>query len=87
MLLATQIVDVPNLIPGVTAAGSQSPNLVSIVVSETTNSGGIKSRIKRYATDIQANLSNTRVVIVEVPDSAAPHTIAALNEKLYYEGD
>jgi hypothetical protein len=87
VLLATQIVDLPTLIPGATAAGSQSPNLVSIIVSESTNSGGLKSRIKRYASDIQANLSNTRVVIVEVSDSAAPHTIAALNEKLYYEGD
>jgi hypothetical protein len=87
VLFATQIFDIPTLIPGVIAAGSQSPNLVSVIVSESTNSGSLKSRIKRYASDIQANLSNTRVIIVEVPDSAAPHTIAALNEKLYYEGD
>lgn len=32
-------------------------------------------------------MTNTRVVIVEVDDNIAPHNIAALNEKLYYEGD
>lgn len=69
------------------AAGGDAPNLVSVIVSESTNTSELKSRIKRYADDIQNAMSNTRVIIVEVPDNASPHNIAALNEKLFYEGD
>lgn len=69
------------------AASSDVPNIVSIIVNESTNSFSTKSRIKRYADDIQSSLENTRVVIVEVPDNVAPHNIATLNERLYYEGD
>ncbi len=56
-------------------------------MSSDTNSGDIKSKIKRYANDIQNALGNTRVLIVEVPDNVSPHNIAALNEKLFYQGD
>ncbi|MFZ4461248.1 MAG: hypothetical protein ACOYN2_01540 [Patescibacteria group bacterium] len=69
------------------AAGGDAPNLVSVIVSESTNTSELKSRIKRYADDIQNAMSNTRVIIVEVPDNTSPHNIAALNEKLFYEGD
>jgi hypothetical protein len=69
------------------ASGSDAPNLVSVIVSKSTNKGEVKDKVKRYAEDIQAALTNTRVIIVEVADNIAPHSIAALNEKLYYEGD
>ncbi len=87
VIFASQTVQFPFTIPRTLAAGSDAPNLVSIIISESANSGDVKGRVKRYANDIQAALTNTRVVIVEVPDNAAPHSIAALNEKLYYHGD
>ena len=86
-IFAVQIFEIPVLVRQVDAGGSQVPNIVSILVSESTNSGDLKGRIKRYAADIQAALPHTRALIVEVPDNAAPQNIAALNEKLYYEGD
>jgi hypothetical protein len=87
VIFAIQTIQIPLLVPKVSAAGSEVPNLVSILVAESTYSGEVASKIKRYAGDIQKALPNTRAVIVEVPDMIAPQTIAATNEKLYYEGD
>ena len=81
-----QTVQLPLLVPEAEAAPDTVPNLVSIIVNSETNKSH-SSRIKRYAADIQAALENTRVIVVEVPNSVSPHNIAALNEKLYYEGD
>lgn len=86
-LFAIQTIQIPFLVTKVSASGSSSPNLVSILVSESTYAGALASKIKRYAGDIQKSLPNTRAVIVEIPDMVAPQTIAATNEKLYYEGD
>lgn len=87
VIFASQVFQIPLSVERTYAAGSDAPNLVSIIVTESTNDGEVKDSIKRYANDIQAALTNTRVVIVEVADNIAPHSIAALNEKLYYEGD
>ncbi len=87
VIFGLQIFELPVLIPTTAAGGSEVPNIVSIIISESTNSGDIKGRVKRYAADVQAALPNTRTIIVEVPDNAAPQNIAALNEKLFYEGD
>ena len=86
-IFASQTIYIPLGIPDTLAAGSTSPSLVSVIVSSSTNSGAMKSRIKRYASDIQGAMTNTRVTIVEVPDNAAPPAIAAANERLYYQGD
>lgn len=87
VLFATQTVRIPFLIPSTFATGSDVPNLVSVIVSESVYAGTAKAKIDRYSKDIQASMTNTRVIIVNVPDNIAPHSIAALNEKLYYEGD
>ncbi len=87
VIFASQTLQFPLSIQNTLAAGSDAPNLVSVIVSSSTNSGDLKGRIQHYANDIQSALTNTRVVIVEVPDNIAPHTIAALNEKFFYEGD
>ncbi|MDD2745687.1 MAG: VCBS repeat-containing protein, partial [Candidatus Gracilibacteria bacterium] len=87
VIFALQTFQIPFSVTELYASTSEAPNLVSIIVSEATNSGEVKTKIKRYADDIQAAMNNTRVVIVEVADNIAPHSIAALNEKLFYEGD
>lgn len=87
VIFALQTFQIPLNVTRLYASTSEAPNLVSIIVSEATNSGEVKTKIKRYADDIQAAMNNTRVVIVEVANNIAPHSIAALNEKLFYEGD
>jgi len=59
-------------------------NLVSIIVDEE-NYDELKSTLVRYSRDIQANLENTRVVILPTPVSASVLDIASLNESLYFE--
>jgi len=60
--------------------------LISLIVHENVY-GAIQSRINRYAEDVQAKLNNTKVLIYKVPENITPQKIAALNEKLFYEGD
>ena len=59
-------------------------NLVSIIVDEDTYAN-IQSKLVRYSRDIQAQLENTRVVILPTPSDASVLDIASLNESLYYE--
>ena len=66
------------------AAIADYRDIVSIVVDEDTY-GELRSEIRRYADDIQGYLRSTRVSILVVPADARPESIAAQNEKLYYE--
>lgn len=52
-------------------------------ISSTT----IKSRIDRYAVDLQNALPGTRAVIIQVDRFEKTENIAAVLEKLYFEGD
>ena len=85
-MLAMQTVSVP-MISSTRASSLDHANLVSIIVDEETYSGETADLIDRYAEDIQATQDNTRVAIFTVPADIHPDRIAALNEKLYYEGD
>lgn len=60
--------------------------LISVIVYEKVYDS-LKSRINRYAEDVQAKLNNTKVLIYKVPEDITPQKIAALNEKLFYEWD
>lgn len=60
--------------------------LISVIVHENVYNS-LQSRINRYAEDVQAKLNNTKVLIYKVPADITPQKIAALNEKLFYEGD
>ncbi|MDD2566021.1 MAG: VCBS repeat-containing protein [Candidatus Gracilibacteria bacterium] len=68
------------------AESASNTQIVSIIVNEKVY-GSISSKLKRYAADIQAKLNNTKALIYKVPDDITPQKIAALNEKLFYEGD
>ena len=60
--------------------------IVSILVHEGVyNRGELRSRIERYAEDIQQFLNNTKAIIYVIKSDASPEKIAALNEKLYFE--
>jgi len=66
------------------AADKPFYNLVSILVEDTIYNE-VKSKVQRYASDIQAQLENTKVVIIPTPTSAHPFTVASLNESLYFD--
>lgn len=69
------------------AAENSLPNLVAVVVNDSLYSGDVEDRVDRYAEDVQAALPGSRAIVVAVPNSATPDKIAAMLEKLYYEGD
>jgi hypothetical protein len=85
-ILAMQTVSVP-VISRTQASSLDHADLVSIIVDTDTYSGETADLIDRYAEDIQSTENNTRVAIFTVPPSIHPDRVAALNEKLYYEGD
>lgn len=49
--------------------------------------GTISQRVERYAQDIQAKLPYTKTAIIEVEADEDPANIAAVLEKLYFEGE
>lgn len=59
-------------------------DVVSVIVDRETYSN-LKSKINRYASDIQKELGATRTVISVIDGNTTPAMIAAQNEKLYYE--
>ncbi|MBP9779728.1 hypothetical protein KBD33_03855 [Candidatus Gracilibacteria bacterium] len=61
-------------------------DIVSIIVDETTYSR-LESKIKNYANNIQGYLGSTRVSLIIVKSGVEPARIAAMNEKLYLEGE
>ena len=71
---------------GLETSAAEGPmyNLVSLLVEQDIYNE-VKSKVQRYATDIQKQLENTKVVIVPTPTNAHPFTIASLNESLYYD--
>lgn len=85
-ILFGQTVHIP-LLQTTQAAESDFPNLVAILINESVFSGDLKRKVERYAEDVQANLESSRAVIVNIDEDATPEKIAALLEKLYYEGD
>jgi len=60
-------------------------NLVSVLVQEDIYNS-VQSNVRRYASDIQGVLENTRVVILPIPKWASAFKIASMNEALYYDG-
>ena len=74
------------LASSVFARDSEFNNLVSILIEEDLYGlWDIRSRVERYARDIQWVLENTRAVIIPVPNDASVYNIASLNEKLFQE--
>lgn len=61
-------------------------DIVSIIVDRDTYAIE-RNRIRRYASDIAGYLGGVRTSIIVTDPSTRPATIAAKNEKLYYEGD
>ena len=85
-ILFLQTFEVP-LLDSTRAEAKTKADIVSFIVDEDIYNGAVKSKIAQYAQDIQAYLSNTRVVIFPVQKTANPFSIASINEKLFYEGD
>jgi hypothetical protein len=61
-------------------------DIVSIIVDRDTYKQE-RTKIMRYASDIAGYLGGVRTSIMVIDPSTRPATIAAKNEKLYYEGD
>ena len=57
---------------------------MAVLVSETIYED-IDTDIKRYASDIQSVLPNTKTLIIPTPDDAQTYEVASLLEWLYYE--
>ncbi len=75
------------LASSVFARESEFNNIVSILVEEEIyRLADVRSRIERYARDIQSVLENTRTLIIPTPSDASVLDIASLNERLYQEG-
>ena len=85
LLFLSQTIHVDFFDP-VGALDSRQYDIVSIFVDKGTYSE-LRSEVKRYATDIQGYLPHTRTNIIVTDKDTLPATIAAENEKLYYEGD
>ncbi|MEK9132916.1 MAG: VCBS repeat-containing protein, partial [Patescibacteria group bacterium] len=47
----------------------------------------IKSRVDRYATDVQTALPGTRALIIQVDRYEKPENVAAVLERFYFDGD
>lgn len=60
-------------------------DLVSIIV-ETSMHQEITDEIEKYASRIQAQLPDTRVLIFPVDSDTHPYIISLLNERLYFSG-
>lgn len=83
-ILFLQTFEVPML--DITRAEAKtSADIVSLIVEEGIYSGDVKTKVLRYAEDIQGYLAHTRVVIFPVPKTISPFALASINEKLYYE--
>ena len=85
-ILFAQTVQIP-LLEKASASRAEYPNLVSIIIPSSLNSGDLEDAVIEYAKDIQSSLAGSRAIILELPDDVTPEKIAAMNEKLYYEGD
>ncbi len=68
----------------VQAKPEQYRDVVSIFVDATTYTR-MRTKITRYASDIQGYLGTTRVSLFVVDKDTAPVYIAAKNEKLFLE--
>lgn len=85
-ILMLETVRIPFLYESAAASSTQT-DIVSFIVDEDLYNSASKSKIVRYAEDIQGYLTDTRVLIFPVKKTINPHLIAALNERLYYQGD
>jgi hypothetical protein len=59
-------------------------DIVSVFVDSDTYKAS-RAKINRYAEDIQSYLGSTQVSLYIIDDTTPVQTIAAQNEKLYYE--
>jgi hypothetical protein len=66
------------------ASNKEYYNLVDIIVDKNTYNK-LESEIKRYASDIQSYLNNTKVVILPLKENSSSFDIASLNESLFFE--
>ena len=82
-ILVSQTIQVSFFDP-IEAAPEDYRDIVSIIVDEETYDQ-YGSKVKRYSEDIQSYLGDTRVTLLVVPEDAPVQSIAAANEKLYYE--
>jgi hypothetical protein len=57
---------------------------VSVIVDDDIYLS-VKSKLTRYARDIEGVLDNTKVVLIPTPKDATSFQIASLNESLYNE--
>jgi len=59
-------------------------NLVSIIVKQDTYDK-LSTSLNTYSKDLQANLENTKVIILPVPNDSSTFSISSLNESLFLE--
>ena len=85
MILVSQTIHV-DFFDRVEAGPENYRDIVSIIVDRDTYKQQ-RSSIKRYAEDIAGYLGGVRTSILVVDPNTPVATIAAKNEKLYYEGD
>lgn len=85
ILLFSQTIRV-DFLSDASASEDRYRDVVSIFVDTNTYSA-LRSKISRYAEDIQGYLGSTRVSVFVVNSDVSPAQIASKNEELYYEGD
>ena len=85
MILVSQTIHV-DFFDSVAAGPENYRDIVSIVIDRDTYRQQ-RPRVQQYATDIAGYLGGVRTSILVVDPETPVATIAAKNEKLYYEGD
>lgn len=86
-LLFSSTFEIPFSLPKAHAdAFQRRVDVVSIIVDADVYPL-VSSEIERYGLRIQKELPDTRTVIFPLPKSTQPQFIAALNEKLYWDGE
>jgi len=83
-LLVSQTLHV-SFFDSVNASQDQYRDIVSIYI-DTDTYRSVRPKIMRYAEDVQNYLGSTQVSIFVVDNNTTVQSIAAQNEKLYYEG-
>ncbi|HEC20911.1 MAG TPA: hypothetical protein ENI70_00150, partial [Candidatus Peregrinibacteria bacterium] len=62
-------------------------SLVALVVEENLYKGTLRSKIQRYASDIQKTLAYTKPLVITVGEEDSVVKIQQVLERLYFEGD
>jgi len=85
ILLLWNTIQTNNFFNTVSAKELDNKDLVSILVDKNIYSWIIKSKIDRYAKDIQDFMPNTQSIIFPIESNTKSWDIALLNEKLFKE--